>query len=300
MYQYLVPETKRVRLIVNSDAKNEADDQFTIVHALLTPKFDIKGLIGAHFGNRLNPESAKASVEECKKITRLMGLEEKIPVFQGARQAIQSETEYEYSEGARLIVEEAMKDDPRPLYIIFLGPITDMACAYLHEPRIAGRVTVIWIGGGKYPEGGREFNMSNDIKAANVIMKSPEELWQVPMNVYSKMIVSFAELEEKVRPYGEIGRYLFDQLMEFVEKISNGNGFDWTQGECWCLGDSPTIGLLLNPQSFLSHMQEAPEIDENLGYHFTGNGRKIRVYDDINPRFILDDMFSKLKLTYGE
>lgn len=45
MYQYLVPETKRVRLIVNSDAKNEADDQFTIVHALLTPKFDIKGLI---------------------------------------------------------------------------------------------------------------------------------------------------------------------------------------------------------------------------------------------------------------
>ena len=45
MYQCLVPETKRVRLIVNSDAKSEADDQFTIVHALLTPKFDIKGLI---------------------------------------------------------------------------------------------------------------------------------------------------------------------------------------------------------------------------------------------------------------
>ena len=45
MYQCLVPETKRVRLIVNSDAKNEADDQFAIVHALLTPKFDIKGLI---------------------------------------------------------------------------------------------------------------------------------------------------------------------------------------------------------------------------------------------------------------
>lgn len=38
MYQYLVPETKRVRLIVNSDAKNEVDDQFTIVHALLTPQ----------------------------------------------------------------------------------------------------------------------------------------------------------------------------------------------------------------------------------------------------------------------
>lgn len=29
-----------VELIVNTDAKNEADDQYAIVHALLSPKFD--------------------------------------------------------------------------------------------------------------------------------------------------------------------------------------------------------------------------------------------------------------------
>ena len=232
------------------------------------------------------------------KLLDLMDLTGKVPVYPGAREEIKSETEYEYSEGARLIVEEAMKEDSRPLYAIFLGPLTDMACAYLHEPAIAGRVTVIWIGGGKYPEGGFEFNLSNDIKAANVILQSPIELWQVPINVYTKMLVSFAELEEKVRPYGKVGRYLFDQMMEFMASIPDNRS--WPSGECWSLGDSPTIGILLNPQQFLSHQGEAPVIDENMAYHFTGSGRTIRIYDDINARFILEDMFSKLRLTYGK
>ena len=87
------------------------------------------------------------------------------------------------SEGARLIVEEAMKADDRPLYAIFLGPLTDLASAYLMEPRIAKRLTAIWIGGGLYPDGGEEFNLGNDIAAANVVMASNIELWQVPKNV---------------------------------------------------------------------------------------------------------------------
>ncbi len=38
------------RIIINTDAKNEADDQFAIVHALLSPTLDVRGLIAAHFG----------------------------------------------------------------------------------------------------------------------------------------------------------------------------------------------------------------------------------------------------------
>lgn len=52
------------------------------------------------------------------------------------------------TEGAKFIVEEAMKDDPRPLYIGMQGAITDLTCAILMEPRICERMTCIWIGGG--------------------------------------------------------------------------------------------------------------------------------------------------------
>lgn len=296
MYNFRVNDDRKIRLIVNTDAKNEADDQFCIVHACLTPKFIVKGLIGAQFGTRRTKESMQESVDECKLLMELMGND--TPVFCGAREEIKSETEYEFSEGARLIVEEALKEDDKPLYVIFLGPITDLACAYLHNPEIADKLTAIWIGGGKYPEGGFEFNLSNDIKAANVILKSPIELWQIPMDVYTRMLVSYAELEEKVRPYGKVGKYLFDQMMDFADTIPGGG--PWPSGECWSLGDSPTIGVLLNPQPFLAHEEEAPFIDDEMKYHFDGNGRKIRVYHDVNARFILEDMFCKLKLNYGD
>ena len=58
------------------------------------------------------------------------------------------------------------------------------------EPRIAKRLTVIWIGGGLYPDGGEEFNLGNDINAANVVFGSNMEVWQVPKNVYEMIPVT--------------------------------------------------------------------------------------------------------------
>ena len=51
------PSDKRTRVIVNTDAKNEADDQFAIVHALLSPSLEIHGIIPAQFGIRRNDRS---------------------------------------------------------------------------------------------------------------------------------------------------------------------------------------------------------------------------------------------------
>ena len=43
------PPAARIRLIVDTDAKNEADDQYAIMHHLLTPMFDVRGIIATHF-----------------------------------------------------------------------------------------------------------------------------------------------------------------------------------------------------------------------------------------------------------
>jgi inosine-uridine nucleoside N-ribohydrolase len=42
------PREKMTRVIINTDAKNEADDQYAIVHALLTPSFELHGIIAAN------------------------------------------------------------------------------------------------------------------------------------------------------------------------------------------------------------------------------------------------------------
>ncbi|MCR4630181.1 MAG: nucleoside hydrolase, partial [Treponema sp.] len=224
-----------------------------------------------------------------KKILSLMNI--KIPVLHGAEHKLKNEKEALCSEGADLIIEEALKDDTRPLYVACLGAITDIASAFLLNEAIANKnLTVIWIGGRDWPCGGWEYNLKNDVLAANVVFKSKINLWQVPRNVYRKMSVSFSELMTRVYPYGRIGKYLTENVISFNNKESS------RPAEYRILGDSPSIGLMLYPDAGEWELNAAPEIDEELNYIHSARNREIRVYKTIDTRFILEDLYAKLQL----
>lgn len=294
-YAFTVPQEKQVRLITNTDAKNEADDQFAVVQALLSPKIDNVGLIAAHFGTDRAADAMEQSYRELETVLDKMGFDKQGMLYRGAPHALPDKNTPVPSEGAELIVREAMKEDARKLFVIFLGPLTDLASAYLMEPRIAGRLTAIWIGGGVYPSGSPEFNLGNDVHAANVVFGSAIELWQVPKNVYEMMPVSMAELEVRVRPHGAIGRYLFDQLVAHSqEDIPRKSAF--RTGETWVLGDSPAVGLILYEHRFEFDWVSAPYITQEQAYVHTGINRPIRVYKSIDSRLILEDLYAKLLL----
>jgi inosine-uridine nucleoside N-ribohydrolase len=78
-----VPKEKQIRLIINTDAKCEADDQYAIVHAILSPRLQIKGIIGAHFGTR-SATAMEESYEEILHVLDLMGMRGKLNVLRGA------------------------------------------------------------------------------------------------------------------------------------------------------------------------------------------------------------------------
>lgn len=297
-YKFQVPEEKIIRLIVNTDAKNEADDQFAIVQALLSPKFENVGLIAAHYGTR-HADSMERSFKELGVIFDKMGFPKEGMIFHGAEHAIPDKNTPVASEGAKLIIKEAMKEDTRPLFVIFLGPLTDLASALLMEPRIAGRMTAVWIGGGRYPSGGPEFNLGNDINAVNVVFESKMELWQVPKNVYEMMPLSLAELEYKVAPFGAIGEYLLEQLDEHAHEEGPRKSAFRT-GETWVVGDSPAVGLLLYEHRFEFDWIPAPLVTSDMAYVHTGLNRPIRVYKNIDSRLILDDLFAKLALFHAK
>lgn len=243
-YKFVVPPQKQIRVIVHTDCKNEADDQYALAHWLMTPMADVRGIVAAHFDSKarmFNTEhnTAKQSYDEVIKVLRLMDLEGEYPVYLGAEEPMSDEQHPAISEGAQFIIEEAMRDDNRPLYIACQGSITDLASAILMEPKICEKMTCIWIGGGTWPQGAWEFNLAQDLNAANVVFESVMPLWQVPMNVYKRFSVSLAELEYKVYPCGEIGKYLFEQLAELnieLAKIPH-----WPHGELWGLGDQGCV-----------------------------------------------------------
>ena len=130
-YKFKVPKEKQVRFICHTDAKNEADDQFTIAHVLMTDKLDVRGIIGAHFNfnfrNYREGTTAQESVKEINHILELMHLSWQVPVYEGAGLPLEDEKTPRCSEGARFIIEEAMREDARPLFIGLQGSLTDLA-----------------------------------------------------------------------------------------------------------------------------------------------------------------------------
>lgn len=284
------PRTRRV--IINTDAKNEADDQFAIVHALLSETLDVRGLIAAHFGDS---RSATSMLDSRAEIDLLLGHLNMpgIRVENGAETALPDEGTAIDSSGARLIIEEAHRADAGPLQIAFLGPLTDMATALLIDPKIAETdTTVIWIGGPGYghrePGARSEFNLRNDIAAANVVFRSGIRIWQVPQTSYVMSSVGYAELEEKVAPCGPLGEYLVRQLQEWNET--------WHPEpiEHRALGDSPAIGLMLNPTGGLFRTVPAPTFSAEGGL-LPGGHHTVRVCEMYDFRYLLEDFYAKLR-----
>lgn len=306
---FSVGEKKKKRVIILSDIDTEADDDFAIVHHLLSQTEDVRGIVAVHFEwkytvseqlEHLRGTSMQQCYEEGQKLLSLMEIED-VPLFHGSVWPLWMQEEIR-SEGADFIIQEAMQDDEAPLYVACLGALTDLAIALKKKPEIARRMTAIVIGGAAYPQGGAEPNFRQDPVAAEIVFSSGMDIWQIPMNVYQTMEVSLAEIVDKVKPCGKIGAYLCEQMMEvndFYAKVPV--RMTWPHGESWSLGDNPTVVVLLQNAERSSgwHVQKAPTIREDCSYEENPDGHDIRVYDSVDVRLGLEDLFSKLRLCYG-
>ncbi|QHC57587.1 nucleoside hydrolase [Rathayibacter sp. VKM Ac-2760] len=273
------------RLIVSTDAANEADDQFAIVQALLSGTLDVRALVAAHFGRAGSLRESRAEID---RVVALAGAD--VRVVDGSESALDGSASAD-SEGSRVIVEEALHGEGR-LWIAVLGPLTDVAAALLAEPSIAERdVVVVWVGGPPY-EGVAayhpEFNLINDVAAANAVLESGVAVWQIPMPVYTMVGVGHAELRTRLGGTSPLGDYLVDQLIAFNATIPYGP-LDFRS-----LGDSPAIGAVMNPAGGRWREVPAPrftpagDLQPGVGPH------SIRVCDSFDTRWLLEDLFAKL------
>ncbi len=307
--KYGYPE---LRVIDDTDFACEADDPFATAQILLTSKFDVKAITAANYLHQA--DSVENSYNKILEMLDIMGIRDEVTVLRGSL-PMRSETDYDWSEASDYIVEEAMKDDPRPLFVCVQGAITNVAVALLTEPAIAKRMHVIWIGGAPYPAGGNEFNLSNDVIAARVVMNSEVGLWQVTAKAYSSMRVSFTELYEKVYPCGKLGKWLCEQMWNVNKHVGElraagkmpqhpSDPISYAHygcGEMWSLGDNPVAGLMLNCQKHDQTIMGAPYINDDSTYTLRpDNPRKIAVYNTVDAHFILNDLFAKLRYQYGE
>lgn len=299
----------RARVIVDNDFGGDPDGLFQLAHQLLCSSVEVKAIIGSHhyprgfYGESGDPENACVAVNALLKV---MDLDGKIPVYQGAKERIDKKGVAIPSAAARFIVQEAMKDDDKtPLYIACGAGLTDLASAYLLEPKIASKIRLIWIGGAEHediacpPPGGQrvEYNLGIDLRAAQVVFQESEiPIWQVPRDAYRQALVSDAELHHRMQD-GRLAKFLLGRLDE-LKKRAKGE-----LGETYVLGDSPLVLLTalqssweVDPSSCKYVTKPTPKIADQGGYANATQSRPMRIYTQLDTRLLLEDFYAKISM----
>ena len=304
---------KRVRVIIDNDFSGDPDGLVQLAHHLLSPSVDIRAVIGTHLrvGDPWNTgDDVGLAVAAAEKVVELCGQTGQYPVLAGARGALTDVNTPLDSEGIDFIIQEAMRDDvDTPLFVACGASLTEIASAVLKEPRIADRLTLVWIGGHEYEGLGPlapgapdlEYNLHEDVVAGLVVFNHSQlKLWQVPRDSYRSCLYSRAEILDNLLQAGPLGAHLAAELGRVSEWVHDMGG---SVGEAYALGDSPLVLLTalqtaFEPDTASSSWADVtcPTLLPNGLYQDNPHGRQIRVYGLLDNRLLFEDMLAKFRL----
>lgn len=272
-----IPQRPLARVIVDNDFAGDPDGHVALAHQLLSPTTRTVLVTVSPLSRDLSPDDGvEAGQREVRELLSRLG---------GATVQVAGS-----AQAARAIVAEAMRDDPLPLFVTCGGPLTNVAAALRLEPRIATRITLVWIGGGNYPEGGWEYNLATDADAARHVVEATQvPLWQVPQGAYRQVQFSIAELGADMRPISAFTKWLYQQFTDPPAFVRLGGA--------WPMGDSPLV-LLTAITSESSRYRDLParRILPDFTYGTEIDGRSIRVFETLDARLTLADFLAKLRL----
>ncbi len=336
----LVP-TGKIDIVIDSDAKNEVDDQYAIAWATKEKeRFNLLAVYAAPFSHdcfkKLTGQSIsdgasgityaehpgkgmELSYEEILKLYELMDEDSTGKVFRGSSEYISDVGGAVDSDAARDLIKKAHEVEDT-LYVLSIGAITNVASAIMMDPEIIKKICVIWLGGQPLSFGhGIEFNLMQDIDAANVIFESGVPLIRVPcMSVASMLTLTKDEIENNLIGKNPLSTYLGetvlnafasskvnpqlmlalrmlylrgrdDQPMEHLAKFET--KYVSNSRVIW---DIATVACAMNPSWQCSRLEYAPIVNKDCSYAKEHLAHKIREVNYLSRDYIFGTMFEAL------
>jgi len=266
------------KIIIDSDAKNEIDDQYAITYAVLSGKFDIIGFTATHYGK---PGSMEDSYDEIVHVLNLIKRDSHYPVYRGAANSIPDKHTPVDSPAARFIIKKALNGTGSQINIVSIGAITNLASAYLMEPAIKDRVKVIWLAGRAWPKGGLFFNNRNDILAAQVVFDSGMDLTLIPaVGTADKLKITLKD-RKFIKGRREIGEYLWKLYRKRL-------------GLPKSIYDVAAIALLAVPEYCKVQTVPRPALLMDGTYDHKNSKGEMKVMTDIDAHSVRQDFFETL------
>jgi len=254
----LQPSDDKVRIVIDTDTYNEIDDQFAIVHALLSPeKISVEGLYAAPFFNHRSTSPGNGmekSYEEILCLLARLDIRSENLAYRGSTGILADYDHPYHSDAVNDLIERAM-NSVEPLYVVAIAALTNIASAMLIEPKIIEKIVVIWLGGNAlhWPNT-VEFNLSGDVLAARLVLDCGVPLVLIPCaGVTTHLRTTVSEIEQYVQGKGAIGDYLAETFKGYTD-----DHFAWSK-EIW---DVVTIAYLLNADWIPSNIVSSPVITQ--------------------------------------
>ncbi len=300
------PTENKLKVIFDTDANNELDDQHALAYLLFNgDTFDMDLVtVNATF----NGGDIQGHYDEALRVLQLCNADGDIRLLKGANAGFKEIAEqwdpndFDGQEAVDAILEATKEDE---LVIVAVGKLTNIALALKKDPDLATRSRVVWLGS-NYPEPG-EYNQINDTIAMNYVLES-----EIPFDMVTvrygdpsgtdAVKVTQTEINAKMPGLGlksnitVTGRHggTFSTFGDYSVSL-----FEYIDYH----GDPPSrplfdmvaLAILKNPNWGKVKEIPAPVFMDNQWVEKPDNPRKIRVWENFNKKEILEDFYNSMK-----
>ena len=257
---------KRKGVILDTDTFNEIDDQYALAFAMLSPEqVELLAVTAAPFSNSRAATPAygvEQSYNEALRIRNFVDPTSAVPVYMGSKTYLKAKDEAVDSDAARAIV-KLVREREDTTYIVAVGAITNVASAILMAPDIVKKAAVIWLGGhALHYKNNHEFNLYQDVPAAQVVFDSGIPLLQIPCcGVCTEFLTTIHEL----RYYLEGKNDLCDYLVQLTDVYLNRPGKVVYSKVIW---DVTAVAAIARPDTLDMVEIPRPIVTDNELYAF--------------------------------
>lgn len=287
-----------VDAVLDTDAYNEIDDQFAIAYLLRSQdRVNLRAIYSAPFKNArsLSPQNGmEKSYEEIKKLLWLAERTDMLDkVYQGAERWLPNELTPVTSPATEDLIAKARQyTQDKPLYVLSIGAITNIASALISAPDISDKVVIIWLGGHAYHyTHNNEFNCKQDVAAARVVFDSRAPLVQLPcFGVVDALATTEHELRHWLGSKNALCSYLSENTIEEADSYAKGK--PWSR----VIWDISAVAWILDTDCSMvsDRLEPRPILEYDHHYSFDPTRPMLNYVYRIHRDRVFEDLFNRL------
>ncbi|MFX0211459.1 MAG: nucleoside hydrolase [Candidatus Hodarchaeota archaeon] len=297
--------SQKIRVILDTDANNELDDQHAIAYMLFSGDvFDVEGITvnKTYYGGEVEKH-----LEEAERVVKLCGLSSQVKVYKGASGSFDEikdfidEPDFDGFEAVNFLIARAKTKSAGKLVLLPVGKLTNIALALEKDPSIVSQVRIFWLGS-NYPEPG-EYNQDNDHSALNYILETVND-FEIAVVRYGKpsgtdaVRVTLTDIKNNMPGKGPhisvpvVGRHgkeftnFGDYSINLFENIE-------LHGDppSRALYDMAAVAIVKNASWATTYKIPSPTLVNGKWINRPENSKKIIIWENFNKEKILQDFY---------